>query len=52
MGSKVSENLCKITNSKKKPWEEIIRKQQITFHDENNNVSVFTIKGALAMMGA
>lgn len=44
MGCKVSENLCKITNSKKKPWEEITRKQQITFHDENNNVSVFTIK--------
>lgn len=44
MGSKVSENLCKITNFKKNPWEELIRKQQITFYDENNNVSVFTIK--------
>ena len=44
MGSKVSENLCKITNVKKNPWEELIRKQQITFYDENNNISVFTIK--------
>ena len=44
MGSKSIENACKITNYKKEPWEEIIRKQQIIFYDENNNCSVFTIK--------
>lgn len=44
MGYKVSENVFKITNSKKKHWEEIIKKQQITFYDELNIISVFTIK--------